>query len=189
MKRLAKKLFLSLLALVVLISCVTINIYFPAAEVEKAAREISEEVRGLEQKERAEPPKNESFLRLGPAVAHAQQELEITSPSIRQLKARMKARYPKLKPFLERGFVGETADGFLVLRDPKALSLKERAQLKRLIEAENRDREALYREVMRALGVAPRDLTRIKRIFAREWQRTAPPGTWIETEPGKWVRK
>ena len=185
-----KKALLSLLALI-LISCVTINIYFPAAEVEKAAREISEEVRGLKPEEKTPPEKqNESkIFYFGIAKAYAQQELSVTNASIRQLKARMKARYPRLKPFLQRGIVGEGADGFLVLRDTGPLSLRERASLQRLVQAENRDRRALYLEVMKALGVAPRDLPRIQHIFAREWQRTAPRGTWVEIKPGKWTRK
>ncbi len=189
MKRL-KRYFLVLVALVV-ISCVTINIYFPAAEVEKAAREISEEVRGLkpEGAKAPSPESGESFLRLGPKEAFAQQELLVTNPSIRQLKARLKSRYPKLKPYLQKGAVGEALNGFLVLRDLNGLSLRERAELKRLVEAQNRDRAALYREVMKALGVAPRDLARIQEIFAKEWQRTAPSGTWIEVSPGRWVRK
>jgi len=159
--------------------------------VEKAAREISEEVRGLKEEKAPETaPQQESFfLKWGPRAAHAQEELAVTNASIRQLKARMKARYPKLKPYLEKGLVGEGADGYLVLRGAEKLSLRERALLKRLVDAENRDRKALYYEVMKALGVAPKDLPRIQRIFAKEWQRTAPPGTWIEIEPGKWVRK
>ncbi len=186
-----KKYYLVLVALLV-ISCVTINIYFPAAEVEKAAKEISEEVRGLKEEKAPEnspaPPENSS-LRLGPGVAYAQQELTVSNASIRQLKARLKARYPKLKPYMTKGIIGEGADGFLVLKDPQALSLRERAQVKRLLEAQNRDRAALYREVMKALGVAPRDLPRIQKIFAKEWQRTAPAGTWVEVSPGRWVRK
>ncbi len=185
-----KKMFLSLLV-VVLISCVTINIYFPAAEVEKAAREISEEVRGLKPEEKTPPEKqNESkIFYFGTAKAYAQQELSVTNASIKQLKARMKARYPKLRPFLVRGIVGEGADGFLVIRAADSLNLRERANLQRLVQAENCDRKALYQEVMKALGVAPKDLPRIQRIFAKEWQRTAPRGTWIETKPGKWTRK
>lgn len=190
-----RKIFLSFLALI-LISCVTINIYFPSAEVEKAAREITEEVRGLKQSPEAQPTQQEetpgdqsSFWEFGVQKAFAQKELSISNATIRQLKERMKARYPKLKPYLIRGIIGESADGLLVLRSQEGLNLKERAEVKRLIEAENRDREALYYEVMKALGVAPKDLPRIRAIFAKEWQRTAPKGTWIEVSPGKWVRK
>ncbi|WP_022853067.1 DUF1318 domain-containing protein [Thermodesulfatator atlanticus] len=183
-----KKMIFSLLALVI-VSCVTINIYFPSAEVEKAAKEISEEVRGLKQKQETKPEDNQSFLKLGPKVAYAQQELAVTNPAIRQLKARMKARYPKLKPYLVRGVFGEALNGFIVLRNPNGLKLKERAAVKRLLEAENKDRKILYQEVMKALGVMPKDLPRIQQIFAKEWQRTAPKGTWIEKSPGKWVRK
>ncbi len=162
--------------------------------MEKAAREITEEVRGLKQAPEESPapkgPEKQSLLQdLLVQKAWAQKELLISNATIRQLKERMKARYPKLKPYLARGVIGETSDGVLILKDPDGLSLRERAEVKRLIEAENQDREALYYQVMKALGVAPKDLPRIRTIFAKEWQRTAPQGTWIEISPGKWVRK
>ncbi len=186
-----KRVLLSLLV-VVLISCVTINIYFPTAEVQKAAKEITEEVRGLKEKPPTKPPQSEDHSWLKDFLvkeAYAQEELAVSNASIRQLKARMRARYPKLRPYLARGILGESLDGKIILRNLGVLSLRQRAEVKRLIEAENRDREALYQEVRRVLGIAPKDIVRVRRIFAKEWQRTAPKGTWIETAPGKWVRK
>ncbi len=186
-----KRVLLSLLVMV-LISCVTINIYFPTAEVQKAAKEITEEVRGLKEKPATKPPQGEdhSWLRnFWVKEAYAQEELAVSNASIRQLKARMRARYPKLRPYLARGILGESLDGRLVLRNLGILNLRQRAEVKRLIEAENRDREALYQEVRKALGIAPKDIIRVRRIFAKEWQRTAPKGTWIETDPNKWIRK
>jgi len=47
--------FLSLGLIIFVISCVTVNIYFPAAAVQKAADEIVEDVRGIEQKQEQKP--------------------------------------------------------------------------------------------------------------------------------------
>jgi len=30
---------------------------------------------------------------------------------------------------------------------------------------------------------------RLRKIFAKEWQKTVPSGTWIEGDDGTWVKK
>jgi len=59
----------------------------------------------------------------------------------------------------------------------------------RLMKAENSDRKALYEAVAQALDVDESQRPRSREIFSKEWGRTAPPGTWIEVEPGEWKRK
>ena len=61
--------------------------------------------------------------------------------------------------------------------------------VKRLMKAENSDRKALYEAVAQALDVDESQMPRSREIFSKEWGRTAPPGTWIEVEPGEWKRK
>ncbi|MBW1939697.1 MAG: hypothetical protein JRI67_13265 [Deltaproteobacteria bacterium] len=91
-----------MLSVVVFAACVTVNIYFPAAEVRQAAEEIAKDVRGQESSQdpadtgAGEP---QSFLNLI-GTAYAQQELAISNATIRQIKERMKARYAQLAPFL-----------------------------------------------------------------------------------------
>lgn len=69
------------------------------------------------------------------------------------------------------------------------MSLKEKALLRRLIDAENNDREALYREIARANNFPPERVEDIKRIFARSWIEKAGSGWWIESPDGKWYKK
>jgi len=57
------------------------------------------------------------------------------------------------------------------------------------MSAENRDRKALYEAVAQALNIDKSMMPRLRKVFAKEWQRTAPSGTWIEVKPGKWKRK
>jgi len=177
-------------------ACVTVNIYFPATAVEKTAEEIVTEVRG-EQKEEGtkEAPQShimETFFAVGNIVvrdAHAQQELQVSNPAIRSLKASLKARFPQLGPYLKGGNIGENNEGLVTIKDLQGLNLKDQAAAKRLVAAENKDREQLYMEVTRALNIDPSQTPRVQKIFAKEWQKSAPKGTWIQDDKGAWMRK
>ncbi|NPA94479.1 MAG: YdbL family protein [Thermodesulfobacteria bacterium] len=171
-------------------ACVTVNIYFPAAEVRKAAEDIVKDVR------EQQPAGSEENSSLSPtswffsvAEAHAASELTVSNATIRQLKARMKKRFPSLAPYMARGLVGEGLNGLLTIKSLAGLGLKEKAKLKKLVDAENKDRMALYRAVAQALNIPSSQLSRVQSIFAQQWQKTAPKGTFIEIKPGKWVRK
>src|SRR5262245_43404246 len=94
----------------VLAACVTINVYFPAAAAEKAAYRIIEDIWGAEKEPK--PAGNEQSS-LGQAAAgvlvaaldfvvppaHAQADIDISSPAIRALTSSMKARASDLEPF------------------------------------------------------------------------------------------
>jgi len=178
-------------SVIVFTACVTVNIYFPAAEVRQAAEEIVKDVRGQESSQdpadtgAGEPQSFLNFI----GTAYAQQELAISNATIRQIKARMKARYAQLAPFLKQGVIGESAKGLLVIRDTGSINLKARAEVKRMVSAENSDRTALYSAVSKALNITSSELARVQKIFAKEWQKTAPKGTWIEPESGKWKQR
>jgi uncharacterized protein YdbL (DUF1318 family) len=191
-----------LLMVFILSSCVTINIYFPAAAVEKAADRIVEEVWGEKGNKPEKQDKQtgpQSLLRqgltfilavLGPEEAYAEEpDINISTPAIRAIKESIKNRAGRIKPYLDRGNVGISKDGMLVIRSTEGLSLKEKAALKRLIKAENNDREALYREIAKANNFPPERVKDIKRIFAKSWKEKAGKGWWIESEDGKWYRK
>lgn len=183
--------FAFILSVIVFTACVTVNIYFPAAEVRQAAEEIAKDVRGQESSQDPADTGSrapQSFLNLT-GTAYAQQELDISNATIRQIKEKMKARYAKLLPFLKQGVMGESSKGFLVIRDTGSIDLKARAEVNRQVSAENSDRTALYSAVSEALNVSGSELARVQEIFAKEWQKTAPSGTWIELESGKWEQR
>ncbi len=187
-------------------SCVTINIYFPAAAVEKAADRIVDEVWGADEgKEPAEKePRKEgsapqsllenavmlAVLVTGPGEAYAQEaDINVTTPAIRTLKESIKKRAETIKPFMDSGNVGIGNDGLLVIRNSAGLKLKDKARLKRLIEAENRDRNSLYSEIAKANGFPPEKVAEIKRIFAGSWIKKARKGWWVQGPDGTWKRK
>ena len=64
----------------------------------------------------------------------------------------------------------------------------ERADVNQLIEAENKDREALYAEIAKANSISSDNIPRIKSIFAKSWIEQARPGWWIQSG-GNWQKK
>ena len=186
-------------------SCITINIYFPAAAVEKAADKIVNEVWGNqgdqsgneeEKKQEGEPQSRigeslrYAISLIGPEAAFAQEaDINVTTPAIRSLKQSIQNRSDSIKPYMDRGNTGISNEGLLVIRNTEGLNLKEKAAIKRLIAAENKDRNALYEEIARANNFSPDRVSDIRKIFAGSWARNARQGWWIQDADGNWKQK
>ena len=191
--------FFMLGVIVFIISCVTVNIYFPAAEVQKAADVIVEDVRQLDKKQEQKPQEQQKLnqyyqkmkkLSWGLATANAAQvDVEVSTPAIRALKDSMKARFPQLKPFYDKGNIGENNTGLLDTRDLANLNLKEKADLSRLMDQENKDRRNLYTEIMKANKFGPDVLPQIQKIFANSWRDKSQTGWWLQKDSGEWEKK
>ena len=195
------KLVSTSLALLFFFSCLTINIYFPEAEVQKAAEEIVDEIRkGQEDKDKKD--KDSQIIDMMQAMnstrgsfslipsAYAQEKAtDVTTPKVRALQQSMKERFPKLRPFFVKGNVGEGNDGFIKIRDESGLNLKEKATLRNLEKDENNDRKNMYAEVARAMEIKPNQISKIQKIFAAEWIKKASSGWWIQNESGGWTKK
>lgn len=181
----------SLLSVGLLMACVTINIYFPAAAAEKAADRIIRDVWGEDAQPTpptppASTPPSSWLLDLLIPAAHAQ-NIDISSPAINQLKSAMSARHGQLQPFYTSGAVGLTGDGLLAVRDLNAVPLNQRNPVNQLVAAENRDRQALYKEIAAANG-HPEWARQIQETFARQWIAKAPSGWWYQAG-GSWKQK
>ena len=184
-------LFLS--ALLVLAACVTINVYFPAAEAERAAREFVDDVIG---RPGNTPPADEAnrgahvprlqFAFIGSAQAQA--DINIRTPAIQAIRVRMRSRFDTLRPHFDSGAIGMTADGRIAVRDPAALPLRDRATLNQLVPEDNRDRDAVYREIAVATG-HPEWEAQIRATFPREWIEGAASGWYHQAADGAWTRK
>jgi len=184
----------------VLTACVTINIYFPEAAAEQAADRIIDDVWG--NPGGADPaPESSSGWRINaarvvvagaewliPTARAATANIDISTPAIDALTASMRSRHRTLAPFYTLGAVGQTADGMVAVRDLGAASVKDRKRVKDLVNAENRDRSALYREIARANG-HPEWESDIRAIFARRWIERAAPGWWYQSEGGAWLTR
>ncbi len=179
-------------------ACVTVNIYFPAAAVERAADQIVKETWGGPAKPATPVPQPQSRSLFSPnrllalsfvSEAFAQDaDINVTNPAIRALKDSIKKRSDAIKPYMDRGNIGIAQDGLLAIRSADGLNLKERAEANQLIDAENKDREALYAEIAKANGIPKENIPKIKSIFAKSWIEQAQPGWWIQNN-GNWQKK
>jgi hypothetical protein len=159
-------------------ACVTVNIYFPAEQVESIAGEIVNDIRGQEglDEQTSLRNTNPSFFRraillISPSAVWAQQVTTVSNPTIRALKEKMKARYSQLKPHYQKNTLQEGDDGYLLIVGVGELGLKEMRDLKALVEAENNDRKILYAEVAKALVIDSSQINKVAEIFAKEWQK------------------
>ncbi len=188
-------------------ACVTINIYFPAAAAEEAAREIVRDVLDVQQpeaqpKEQQQPAGDQSATeRPNPALAAvgrlmemlvspahaARADINIDTPAISRLRQSMSKRQRSLDPFYRSGAIGFDESGRVAIRDLKAVALKDRNRVKKLVADENRDRDALYREIARANG-HPEWEADIRKTFSRIWIEEAPSGYWFK-QGGSWKKK
>lgn len=189
--------FLSLLSFV---ACVTVNIYFPAAKVEKAAEDIVEDVYGTDNgngQNKDDQSSLETFLAfLTPANAHAgpvtESDLESLNQSnsaIRGLKASIAKTHQALLPYYNSGNVGINNEGFLEIVSKDGLNIKDTAKLRRLIAQDNDTREQLYTEVAASMNIPGSEIGKVKNIFAEVWQKRAPSGWFIQDASGKWKKK
>ena len=184
-----------------LTACVTINIYFPAAAAEEAARTIVRDVLKSEQTEPApssqEGDKQSAWTQanpvlvafglmleqLVPEVQAAQADIDINTPAIRAIRSSMQRRQGSLAPFYRSGAIGFDSKGSVAVRDLAAAPLKDRNRLKKLVADENADRASLYREIARANG-HPEWEAEVRATFAKVWVQEALPGYWNQAGGG-----
>jgi uncharacterized protein YdbL (DUF1318 family) len=183
------------IAALLLGACVTINVYFPAAAAEKAAEEFVGKVIGPDPapREQAPEPKPKPVSLLGffisDAVAADQPDLNLSTPAIKNLEGRMAERFKAaLAPHFDSGALGFTRDGHVELRDAAAVPLADRAGVKQAVAEDNRDRDAVYREIALANGHAEWEAD-IRATFAKQWVAAAHAGWWYQDTSGQWRRK
>ena len=74
------------------------------------------------------------------------------------------------------------------IRKLGVVPLKERNKVKKLVADENKDRNALYKEIARANG-QPKWEKNIRQTFARVWVEESRAGVWYEDAKGRWRQK
>lgn len=185
---------LSLLLVLTVISCVTINIYFPAEELRGAADKIVNEVWGDQNgtdnisPQTPENPGSSLLNLLRPTNAFAAQDINVSTPAIRAIKTSIKNRSDKLIDFLKAGNVGLSHVGLLKVRNTKGLNLKQKGLINKLVKAENQDRKRLYKEIASANGF-PNKAGDVQKIFADSWRKQARKGWYLEKFDGSWGQK
>ncbi len=189
-------------AALVLSACVTINVYFPAAEAKEAAREFVEKV--IDEVDKVEPKQGGNggmamlekrfdfdpwmLLGIGSAQAQGAPDITIKTPAIQAIQARMESRFNgTLRTGFDSGALGFTSDGLVSVRDAGKLELKDRVAMNAAVADDNRDRKAVYREVAVANG-HPEWEAQIRETFAAQWIASARSGWWYQTSGG-WKQK
>ena len=197
----AMKHWMPLPAALALAACVTINVYFPAAEAKEAAKEFVDKVIG---EDGQTVPKTEksgggmamlqrrvdlwSVLGVGSAYAQSAPDITINTPAIRAIQAKMEQRFnSNLRAGFDAGALGFSSDGLVTVRDAAKLPLKDRVAINSAVADDNRDRKALYREVAVANG-HPEWESQIRDVFARQWVDSARSGWWYQSG-GSWKQK
>ncbi|MBP6749732.1 MAG: YdbL family protein [Xanthomonadaceae bacterium] len=195
-------------ATLLLSACVTINVYFPAAEAKEAAKEFVEKVindaappaqtpggGGMALRAPVEPTRERGFafdplmlIGISSAYAQSQPDFNIQTPAIRAIQSRMEQRFENdLRPHFDSGALGFGEDGLVVVRDAAAIALKDRVPVNTAVADENRDRKAVYREIAVANG-HPEWEGQIRSVFAKQWVDSAKSGWWYQ-RGGAWKQK
>lgn len=187
---------------VLVVACVTINVYFPEAAAVEAADRIIDKVRGDDSENttsfvapgsRHDAPLPASIasgiVSLLVSDAHAQGSVDFDKPSPQKqaLENSLASRFPSLKPYLDSGAIGLTDAGLLDFRDRNLVPLKDRNTVVQLVAAQNNDWNELYAEIARLNG-HPEWQDSIRRTFAERWVAKADRG-WYYREGGTWKQK
>ncbi|WP_368561959.1 YdbL family protein [Pseudoxanthomonas sp. UTMC 1351] len=192
-----------------LTACVTINVYFPAAEAKEAAKEFVEKVIGDEvpaahpAPEPSRPGGGSASLMpqrdvgfdwlalVGISSAYAQEraDINIKTPAIQAIQSRMAERFRgQLQVGFDAGALGLTRDGMIEVRDAAKLALKDRVAITQAVADDNRDRRAVYKEIAVANG-HPEWEDQIRSTFAQQWIASARSGWWYQDAGGGWKQK
>lgn len=197
----AMKHWVPLPAALALAACVTINVYFPAAEAKEAAKEFVDKVIGEDGQPVPQTEKSGggmamlqrrvdlwSLMGVGSAYAQSTPDITINTPAIRAIQSSMEQRFNStLRAGFDAGALGFSSDGLIVVRDASKLPLKDRVAINNAVADDNRDRKALYREVAVANG-HPEWEGQIRDVFARQWVDSARSGWWYQSG-GSWKQK
>ncbi|HEY0230623.1 MAG TPA: YdbL family protein [Dokdonella sp.] len=183
-------------ALALPVACVTINVYFPEAAADKAAEQFIDKVLGepAQGAPAAQPPpgKSPGAMLLDfviPSATAQTANINIQTPQIQAIQARMQQRFAgSLIQYFANGAVGFGKDGLVAVRDAANVPLPERAALNAAVADENRDRQAVYREIAIANGHAEWE-TQIRASFAKQWVQQAKPGWYYQDAGGAWKQK
>lgn len=201
------------LVIALAIGCVTINLYFPEGEVQDLAQKIEAEVQqkaaeGATGEETPPPPpeagaapadRSQRLGTVGPfdallgvTLARAQSvpEPEVTNPAIRKIIDSRAARLGELNRYKGLGVIGENNKGLVEARDLESISdLRERAEVQKIIRAENADREQLYKEIAAVKNIDASQMDKIRETYAETLRANARPGDWIQNPDGAWKKK
>lgn len=199
-RRNSKYLLLNALALlgVALAACVTVNVNFPESVVQRAADDYVRDLYKAKEKGKSgtpagtpstKPSASRSFSLISEAYAEEGVSFRANTPGALEIRSRQAARLDEIQSQKKAGVLGESKDGTLVLKKGDGLKPLLKQKIEKLVAAENKDREALYEEILSANNLGDSQKATIQRSFSRSFQGASPSGTWIESPEGEWNQK
>lgn len=106
---------------------------------------------------------------------------EMTASVEAALEAR-RARFSQLEELKNQGIVGESRDGLVE-------NLTGSSEADPVVNAENRDRNAVYSAIVQQNNLPETELFTVKRVFAETQRSKAKSGQPIQLEGGQWTKK
>lgn len=144
-------------------------------------REIKQEARSIEDMVSGGPAQKPTSRLEGAWVPFAWAEPAL-SPEAEQAVNSRRARFGRLKEYKTQGWVGEDREGHVA-------ALGGGPEVQSLADAENRDREVIYRETLKQKGLPADAIGTIRAAFAQEQRERAAPGEKIQSSSGEWTTK
>lgn len=92
----------------------------------------------------------------------------------------MEERLEQIDDLKQQGLVGESNEALLVVRGEIA------PEQRRMVEAENKDRMAVYRAIAEKTG---QPVEKVQRQLAAQLARNSAPGVWLQDAEGNWYQK
>ena len=116
----------------------------------------------------------------GASLAWAQEST--LSPEVQAAVNARRDRFAQLKSYKTKGWVGEDKEGTIA-------ALGGGAEVQAFVEAENRDRETIYRAKLKEKNLPAEAIATIRAAFAQEQRDRAEPGEKIQLPSGEWTAK
>ena len=150
-------------------------------QVKEAATSIEDMVSGTRPQTVQKPV---SFLwngMISAAWAEAPQ-LKVMTPEVQKAVDSRRGRFDQLKGAKAKGSVGEDNQGHVA-------ALSGGPEIHSLVEAENQDREAIYRAIVDQNQLPADAMSTIRATFAEVEREKAEPGEKIQLPSGEWTAK
>ncbi|MBI3830016.1 MAG: DUF1318 domain-containing protein [Planctomycetes bacterium] len=115
-------------------------------------------------------------------------DLDIANPAIVKLKQAMATRAEKIAEYKDFGYIGEGRDGLLAIRTLEGLKLIDKKTVRDLLDAENDDRGALYRELANANKLKDSEAAKVIAAAAKKRRAEEAGGRWVQRpSDGAWA--
>jgi uncharacterized protein YdbL (DUF1318 family) len=193
-----------LAALALFVVGCNINVYIVMPTDEEMQDYINDNEADVEKEAKtpapAENPKEQGWLGgtnllciadalIQPACAQ-DDDTDVSNAAIRSINEARKKRWPDLEKFFGGGTIGEGKDGLVTIKSTEGLDMKMKADLKKLIDAENGDRKELFKEIAKAKDIPADKITDVVvKNFVAVRRKRSKAGWWYVKDDGTWYQK